>query len=167
MPTDFSKCAVYRIDCDVTGKIYIGSTAQQLHHRWADHKKASLRPKNANIKLYKSFADHGLDHHHIELVESLSVENRSQLTAREGHWIRQFDTYKTGLNGCIAGRTMAEYKKTEEYKESQKKYNQTSEKYKEYQKTYEQTEKCKAYRKEYYEKKKAAKTDPTDPHIEQ
>ena len=176
MPTDFSKCSVYRIDCDVNGKVYIGSTAQELHHRWADHKRSSRNPKKTNYKLYKSFADHGVDHHHISLVETISVESRTQLNAREGHWIRSLDTYKNGLNGLIAGRTMDEYHQTEKYKEylqsekhktAQKTYNQTSEKCKTYQKDYKRTEKYKQQQKAYRERVKAAKANSTDLHIEQ
>ena len=134
MPTDFSKSSIYRIDCDITGLVYVGSTAQELHHRWADHKKASKKPINAHFKLYKSFAEHGIEHHHIELIEEIAVENRQQLNAREGHWIRQLDTYINGLNGKISGRKAAEWfvenkdkiaeKKAEYYIENKDKINE-------------------------------------------
>ena len=112
MPVDFSKCSVYRIDCDISELVYVGSTAQELHPRWADHKRDCRKDSKANFELYKSMKEHGVEHHHITLIEEISVENRPQLNSREGYWIRTLDTYKHGLNCRIAGQTVKEWRKT-------------------------------------------------------
>ena len=37
------------------------------------------------------------------------VERKEQLHKREGEVIRQYDTFKNGYNGCVAGRTCKDY----------------------------------------------------------
>ena len=83
--------------------------------------------------------EHGIEHHHISLIEEMSVKNRPQLNAREGHWIRELDTYKNGLNGCVAGRSQ---------KESQRECDKTPARI-EYKKELENTIARKEYLKDY------------------
>jgi hypothetical protein len=51
----------------------------------------------------------GTEHFYIELVEEYSCDNIEQLNRREGHFIREFNSYNNGYNGVIAGRNKKEY----------------------------------------------------------
>ena len=60
--------------------------------------------KNPNIKIYKAMIELGIEKFHIELIEDYPCENCEQLNAREGHFIRLFDSINHGYNSNLAGR---------------------------------------------------------------
>jgi hypothetical protein len=119
------KGRVYCIRSHQTPNIYIGSTEQILCMRMAGHRQNYKRFLNnkctANVTSYEilKYGDA-----YIELIEEVECETKSQLRAREGHYIRTMDC----VNKIIAGRTKEETNK--EYYKKNKEHN--CQKYAEY-----------------------------------
>ena len=71
---------IYTIRCKkVDTLIYVGSTIQSLHQRWAGHKKHSKTRQH--LLLYSTINDKW-DDWYIELYENFNCENKEQLNKR-------------------------------------------------------------------------------------
>ncbi len=64
--------------------------------------------KRKHYKIYRAMEELGVDKFYIEFVEAWPCENKGQLCAREGHYIRKLDSVKNGYNDVVAGRTHTE-----------------------------------------------------------
>jgi len=97
-----------------------------------------------NMKLYQAFNELGINNFHIELIEKYPCLDRESLVAREGYYIRKFNSHKIGYNKNVAGRTDKEY-----YKDNQQ---QILDKCKAYYKKHRDriNEQAKQYSKQYY-----------------
>ena len=137
---DYSKGKIYCIKNDVNDDIYIGSTTQPLCKRMAKHRSSINAKKSENILFYQLMRELGTEAFRIELIEDFSCENREQLQAREGYYIKKLGT----LNKRVESRTKKEY--YQDYKETilqqQKEYREDNK------------EQIQEYRKDYYEKNK-------------
>ena len=121
---------IYKIVCNVTNEIYIGSTIQTLNKRLKNH-KYSKNCKSINIINRGDYE--------IILIKDYPCDSKWELEEEEGKYIRENDC----INRKIPHRT------NEEWKEHQKEYH------KEY---YENNkEKNKEKKKEYYENNKEKK----------
>ena len=114
---DYSKAKIYKILNDVDDDLYIGATCQSLSMRMVGHRKARTSTKHKNYKLYKRMNELGVEHFYIELVKETPCENKEQLNAIEGDYIRKYGT----LNGKITGRTRKEWQ--DEHKERKSEQN--------------------------------------------
>ena len=107
---------IYFISNDIDNLIYVGSTVQSLNKRFSDHKSASKR--SPNIKLYKHFAELGIDHFEIILIKNYPCAGKLELEIEE-------ERYKILLNAQLntrrAHRT-AEQKKEQLNAENNKYY---------------------------------------------
>jgi group I intron endonuclease len=158
-PLDYKNGKIYVIRNHINEKVYVGATTQSLSKRFGEHKRDYKR--DYNYKIYKAFLEYGIDKFYIELVENYPCENKEQLNAREGYYIRQFDSYNNGYNGQIEGRTIKEYynenkahilqNKKEYYEDNKDKIKQYREENKDKIKQYyeENKGKIKEYKKEY------------------
>jgi hypothetical protein len=156
---DYSKSKIYRLDCG--DMIYIGSTTQPLAKRKGTHKIDYLRNRNFRSKLLYQYAeDNGLsltEDIRIELICEYPCDNKEQLDAFEGKYIRQYkEEYGDKcVNKCIAGRTDKEYYEDNKDKilEQKKEYYEDN---KDKKKAYQQQnkDKKKEYDKQYREKNK-------------
>jgi hypothetical protein len=79
-----------------------------------------------NRKLYKAMREIGIEQFYIELIEEYPCENVEQLEAREGYFIREFNSFKNGYNGQIQGRSNKMY-----YEEHWEECNKRNKKYRE------------------------------------
>ena len=96
---------IYKLECLTTGLIYIGSTTKQyLSQRLVHHKKDYIKYLRGQHKYMTSFKIIENDNYRIELLEEIQCENRDQLHAREGYYIRTLDC----TNKCIMGKTQEE-----------------------------------------------------------
>ena len=149
--TDYSNGKIYKIICDETEKIYIGSTVQSLTKRFQKHKSHHISWKNGKynyISIFKMFDEYGKQNCNIELIENYPCDNKKVLELREAYFIRNNNCY----NKYIPGRTLKEYYEVnkKKIKEDQKKYYENNkEKYKDTKKKY--YEDNKEVRKKYYE----------------
>eukprot|EP00438_Fugacium_kawagutii_P035570 Skav231951 [mRNA] locus=scaffold6053:118:606:+ [translate_table: standard] len=133
---DYSKAKIYKVLNDLDDDVYIGATCQSLNMRMVGHRKARTSTKHKNYKLYKKMNEIGVEHFYIELIKETPCENKEQLRAIEGDYIRKYGT----LNSKIENRTIKEW--TEQYKETKKeqnriKYEKDREKILEQQKAYQ------------------------------
>lgn len=139
-PLDYKNGKIYVIRNHINNKVYVGATTQSLSKRFGEH-KSSIKKK---YPLYTEMTNIGIDNFYIELVENYPCNSKDELGAREGHYIRQFDSYNNGLNCKIEGRTIKTY------------YDENKEQKKLYSKQYREENKAKIadINKEYYEKNK-------------
>jgi len=130
---------IYRIDGG--GLTYVGSTTNKyLSTRLAGHKSDYKKFLDGKRCYYTSFEIIKLDDCKIELIEKFPCDSKDELTAREGHYIRQVDC----VNKQIAGRTGKEY------------YEDNKETISAYKKQYNENNKetISAYKKQWYEDNK-------------
>ena len=85
--------------------VYVGSTCQSLSKRLSKHRRDVNSKKSQTIPLYIKMREIGKEHFYIELLEEYPCENKDQLRAREGYYIRDLGT----LNGKIEDRTRKEW----------------------------------------------------------
>jgi hypothetical protein len=102
---DYQNGKIYSIHNTEDDLVYVGSTASTLVKRFSIHKKDRTQDRRMNSPLYKHMNAIGFDKFYIKLVEEFPCENRTELCAREGVWIREMGT----LNKQVAGRTLKEW----------------------------------------------------------
>ena len=110
---------IYRIDGD--GLTYIGSTTKKyLSSRLAEHKCKYNSFLDGKSNYYTSFEILKTDNYRIELIEKFPCDSKDELTAREGHHIRQMES----VNKNIPDRTQKEWYQNnkEEIKQKRKEY---------------------------------------------
>lgn len=88
----------------------MGSTCQPLYKRSNEHERSTSEEKCSGSPIYKAVKELGTDSFYIELLETYPCNDRNELTAREGHWIGEMQTYKDGYNKVVNGRTYKDYK---------------------------------------------------------
>eukprot|EP01041_Mallomonas_annulata_P015950 gene15950-33578_t len=155
---DYSLGKVYKIVCNVTGEIYVGSTTEKtLARRLTGHVSNFKRFNNGKKASFtSSFHIIKRGDYYIELLENCSCNNKDELTKKERAWYDVTDC----INKCRP--QVFEEEKVEERKE--------------YAKTYrvENLDEMKSYRKnhynenieEYKEKAKLRKIDNYEHHKE-
>ena len=123
-------CAVYKITNTVTGDFYIGSS-KNVKQRWAVHKIPSRWKRFPNNPLYQDMQKYGLDKFSFQIIAEVE---ESSLKEAEQQFIEKLKpTYNNrNANGWDIERYkeyQKEYRKTEKFKESNRKavnkyYNQ-------------------------------------------
>ncbi len=132
----YNNSMIYTIRSPHTDKFYIGSTAQRLCRRFANH-KASYNAYVSNVGNHmSSFKIIELGDSYIELLEEINCESKTQLEMREGELIRLHKDLC--VNKFIAGRTQKQY------------MLDNADKIKQYQKQYDNADINKQRKKEYY-----------------
>ena len=102
---DYKQGKIYKIVCNVTGKVYIGSTIQSLSMRLMGHRVAYKRfkeSKSAYVTAYQIIEQENYD---IVLIENCSCESNEELHKRERYFIESVDC----INKNIPSRTFKEY----------------------------------------------------------
>jgi len=168
MPVKYQNGKIYKIECNITNEIYIGSTCQPtLARRLTGHvDRYKQVKKGAHCSRLSSYNIIERGDYNIYLIENFPCDNKDELTKREGELIKQMKNDETVVNITIPGRTKAEYRidnkdkinadkkkyrennkdKTKEYsKNNKEKINATAKKYSE-----ANQEKNKAYKKVQY-----------------
>ena len=107
---DYSQGKIYKIITPHCDKYYIGSTADSLNGRFANHiqdYKKFIKGKHAFVSSYDLFKL-GLDDVRIELLEKFPCNSKKELERREGELHRQYADNIVNL--VIAGRTEKEWR---------------------------------------------------------
>ena len=153
---NYNNGKVYKIVCDTTGLIYVGSTTKKyLSQRLDGHRSKYKGWKNGNNKYTTSFKVLENDNYTIVLLELVNCNSNDELKARERFYIQSL----VCVNKVIPTRTPIEYRvanketiaeKQKEWREANK--DQLGEQQKEYYKANKEqiTEKM----KDYYEANK-------------
>lgn len=98
---------IYKITCDINGKVYIGKTEDNNpYDRWKDHQKDYKKRRCEKRPLYNAMNCYGLEHFHFEVIEE--TENGQYLCERERYYIEKYRTYVgykdcKGYNGTLGG----------------------------------------------------------------
>ena len=118
---DYNNGKIYKIVCNKTGLIYVGSTCQPLYKRIYKHKDNFNQYKNGNDKrYYTSYKIIENGDYDIVLVENYPCLSKDELHRKEREYIEKLDC----VNKVIPTRTQNEYQnnKKEELDEYRKKY---------------------------------------------
>ena len=137
---DYSKGKIYKIVCNTTGLIYVGSTIQQLCKRLRGHRtdyKYYLQGKQHFKTSYDIIKN---DNYEIILIENCPCNSKDELHREERKYIESIEC----VNKQLPTRTLKEYR--EKNKDKIKEYH------KEYYKN--NKEKMKERNKEYHENNK-------------
>ena len=107
----YSNAKIYKISSPSTDKYYIGSTTKSIQSRLIQHAYDYGRHTVDGFGYYNSVYDIiKFCDFKIELLESVSCNNRKELVIIEGKYITQFKSHV--VNKCIAGRTIKQYRET-------------------------------------------------------
>ena len=106
---------VYSIRSYQTENIYIGSTTVALSKRLQKHKSGLKTYEKNGKKFTSSYQLLHYDDCYIELIENVPCDNKEELLAREGHYIRSMD--------CVNKIKHPEGLTPEEMREHKKKYD--------------------------------------------
>ena len=104
---DYSNSRIYKLTCNVTGLVYVGSTTQPLYKRKNHHKCSYRRWQEGNNAYITSFKIIEGGNYDICLLEEVRCENKEQLHAAERRWIESIEC----VNKVIPTRTLDEYLK--------------------------------------------------------
>lgn len=89
---------MYKIECAINNKVYIGITTQGLSKRWSQHISCSA---HEDTKLYRSIRKYGIDHFAItHIASSWSFES---LLLAEIQVISEYNSKAKGLNSTHGG----------------------------------------------------------------
>ena len=97
---------IYKIVCNKTGLIYVGSTCKKLCQRLAGHRekyRAYLKGMYTYVTSFKILEN---DDYDIILLELFPCDSKEQLTARERFYIESMQC----VNKIVPTRTLEEYK---------------------------------------------------------
>ena len=147
---------IYKLWSPSNNLVYYGSTTETLSQRLAKHKCNYKAYNNDNTKLYiTAYKVLECEDYKIELVETYSCNNKSQLEKKEGEYVENNEC----VNKRIEGKTKQEQRKkyNEDHKEEIKKKRQEhKEEAKQYSIKYreENREKLLEDKKKYYEEHK-------------
>jgi hypothetical protein len=149
---NYQEGRVYRLVCNVTGLVYIGSTTQPLYKRKHGHAKDYRLWKDGLMNYVTSFKIIENGDYEIFLIEDCPCDSKEQLMRRERHWIEN----TTCVNKHVPTRTDKEWRETnaDQIKEKQRQYyeanaDQLKEQARQYRK--DNVEQIKEIRKRYYE----------------
>ena len=118
---------IYKIVCNITGKIYVGSTTKTLEIRLSGHKRHYTSYLNEKNNYVTSFEILTNGNYFIELICNAACNSKDELSAIEGEYIRELKC----INKNIAGRTDKQYRA--DNPEKNKKYREDNvEKIKQY-----------------------------------
>jgi len=99
----YSTGTVYKIICSLDERIiYIGSTFNQLRHRWQTHKKNYKQYLNGKLRcvsIYPYFTKYGIENFKILKVKDYEVYRENKADSRHLHVYEQLWINKT--KGCV------------------------------------------------------------------
>ena len=97
---------IYKITNNLNGKVYIGQTIKTVEHRFKQHINNSNKEYFSQIVLYKAFNKYGVENFSCEQIEEAPND---LLDEREKYWINYYDSYFSGYNSTLGGRTVTLY----------------------------------------------------------
>jgi len=156
---DYQKGKIYKIECNITGEVYIGSTCEPtVARRLTTHVKSYNRWKKGTLK-YKTYSFDIIDrnNYQIYLIENYPCNNRDELRSREGQVMKQYKLDSNCINHDIPKRTNKEYhednkdriheRQKQYYKDNKEKIDERHKQYYNLNKEKESERKKKSYNK--------------------
>jgi hypothetical protein len=147
MPVNYALSKVYKIVDLTTNECFIGSTCEpSLARRLTGHVRKFKQYRAGKSNYVSSFKILEGENYNIELIEAFPCNNKDELQARVGHWIRSTNC----VNKIIPNRDWKEYQENNKDKIREQKreyYKQNKDNISAYMKEYCKNNKDK--RKEY------------------
>lgn len=107
---------IYKINCIVTNKSYIGETSN-VQKRFKHHLNDGVNPNSYKQKyeLYQDILKYGKECFNVEVLEECTYKDSVD---REEYWIKYYNTYENGYNNAPRQNvTSLGYQYTEERKQ--------------------------------------------------
>src|SRR5438445_12363270 len=101
----YQNAKVYKIHCNITQTVYVGSTTSDLPKRLGFHESAYKAYKKGDRGYVSSFEVLKGDDYQIILLERFPCESRQQLLIREGLYVKAIPC----VNKQRPARTKAQY----------------------------------------------------------
>jgi len=98
------KGIIYKVECRITGEVYIGATTDSVEQRKLDHQERANRGENT--KLANAIATYGPEAFFWETIDT--ADNVSDLAGLEKIYILKYNSQRKGYNASSGG----EMKKT-------------------------------------------------------
>jgi hypothetical protein len=150
---DYSKGKIYKIVCNTTGLVYIGSTCEPtLARRLAGHRSTYKSFLNGEKRYITSAKILENNNYEIVLIENISCHNKDELYARERYFIENIEC----VNKVIPTRTDKEWtldnkERLKDYKKEYAEANKEDIRKKKHLYSQENKEKLKIYKLKYNE----------------
>ncbi len=111
---DYQLGKIYKIECNVTGKVYIGSTCEPiLARRLAGHITSYKRYLNGTSNYVSSFKIFENGDYCIILLEKYPCDTKDELLARERHWCNELECINQrkcqGMYNLLGEKGFAKY----------------------------------------------------------
>lgn len=119
---------VYKIIHNQSNIVYVGSTMNEIRHRWQNHKSSynywKQNKKVNSVCIYTYFEQYGIDNFKIILIKEYEVVDRKHLELYESLWILKLKSVNKLIPFCIKYLYHSEYRKLNEdrLKEYSKQY---------------------------------------------
>ena len=113
MPVDYKKGKIYKIECQETNRVYVGSTCQPtVAARLKGHVKCNKQYKQGSGGCVSSYSILDTGNYRCTLICNFPCESKDELTAHEATWIRKYrnDCDCVCVNVGIPGRTNKEWR---------------------------------------------------------
>ena len=104
-PIDYSKGKIYKIVCNTTGLIYVGSTIQKLCERLRGHRSQYKLYLQGKEGFYTSFDIIKNNNYQIILIENCPCDSKEELHREERKYIENIEC----VNKIIPTRTEKEH----------------------------------------------------------
>ena len=77
------KACVYKLQCSLTSKFYIGSTIHTLAYRLKKHRSSSKEPRKYGSPLYTHFREVGWENAEMTTITEVEIDSRRELLELE------------------------------------------------------------------------------------
>ena len=101
----YNNSIVYKIVCNVTGLVYIGSTTQEIKTRLIKHKSNYKGYLAGNYGYTTSFKIIENGDYYIKKIKSYNFESKEELHKKEAYWIKRYES----INKIIPNRSKKEW----------------------------------------------------------
>lgn len=99
---------IYKITCNINGKVYIGQTIRPLEQRFKRHIDEALAAENPRIKFQRAIKKYGKENFTVEKIDECFSQD--ELNEKEKFWIKFYNSIECGYNtaeGSRGGNTYA------------------------------------------------------------
>ena len=100
----------YKIVCDITEHIYVGSTSKHLLSQRMSQHRSDARYRPHKTKLHTTMSQLGLEHFSIQLLEAKLVNSREEQRMLEQKYIEELKTNLNGSNADVDAQTQKDKK---------------------------------------------------------
>src|SRR6056297_526992 len=90
---------IYKIQCCITGVIYIGSATVCFNKRWKKHRQRLRNNYHENSYLQNAWNKYGQNNFKFNVVEDMSDATNEMIKEKEVYWISQY--FPKGRSFCF------------------------------------------------------------------